>query len=196
MFIRNGNRFNIYAAQVIDDFQYPAGYFVDPAARAAHGITEIPDPERKDTKFYFVQETNEAPYVINTPKSLDQVKDMIWADIKSHRDNLQAGGYQVAGNWYHSDEKSKIQQLALVIAGANLPPSLQWKTMDGTMVAMNQTLAAQIFQAAVTHETTVFAVAESHRASINALQTVEQIAAYDWSTGWPAIYEPAEVVEE
>jgi hypothetical protein len=190
MFIRNGLRFNIHAAQLIDDVQYPAGYFLDQAAREEFDITEIHEPERKDERFYFVQEIDEAPYVINTPKSLESVKDYVWSRIKAHRDTLQGGGYKVGDKWFHSDDKSKIQQLALVMVGGNLTPGLQWKTMDGTKVEMTPTLAGQVFQAALTQETTVFAIAEAHREAINAFSTVEAIAEYDWTTGWPEVYEP------
>jgi hypothetical protein len=59
-----------------------------------------------------------------------------------------SGGYVVGGHWFQSDSASRIQQLSLVVMGANLPPGIQWKTLAGTFVAMTQTLAVQIFQTA------------------------------------------------
>lgn len=188
MFIKDGKRFNIDAAVTIGDVQYPSGYFRDPITRAEHGITELPEPARGNEDFYFNQEIDESPFLLVTPRPLDQVKLAVWEKIKTYRDNLQARGYKVGDHWFHSDEKSKIQQLALVMVGANVPP-VKWKTMSGDMVTMSPELASQIFQAAMQQEMTIFAVAEMHRAAIELLETVEEVAVYDWSTSWPEVYE-------
>lgn len=116
--------------------------------------------------------------------------DEIWEKIKAEREHLSdTGGYKVVvggvDKWFHSDPKSKTQQLGLVLMGAdvvNVPP---WKTMDGTFVTMTQTLAGQIFTAAATMDGTLFAVAESHSA---AMRAAPDPAAYDYSVGWPAVY--------
>lgn len=113
-----------------------------------------------------------------------------WEAIKAKRDALSdEGGYKVVVNgvdkWFHSDSSSKIQQLSLVVMGAavsNVPP---WKTMDGTKVTLTQTLVGQIFQAAVTQDGTLFAVAENHR---TAMAASANPATYDFSGGWPATY--------
>lgn len=113
-----------------------------------------------------------------------------WEAIKAHRDMLSdSGGYSVtvsgAPKWFHSDNKSKIQQQALVMLGASIPAGLQWKTMDGTFVAMTQALAGQVFAAAVAQDSAIFAAAETHRAAM--LQAADPDA-YDFSGGWPAVY--------
>ena len=113
-----------------------------------------------------------------------------WEAIKIHRDKLSdTGGYKVVvggvDKWFHSDAKSKVQQIGLVLMGAaaaNVPP---WKTMDGTFVAMSPTLAGQIFTAASTMDGALFAAAETHRA---AMEASADPAAYDFSGGWPAVF--------
>lgn len=112
-----------------------------------------------------------------------------WERIKGHRDNLSDnGGYKVAVNgidkWFHSDAKSKTQQIGLVLAGANAN-GIAWKTMDGTFVTMSQQLAGQIFGAAMAMEQAIFAVAEQHRASMVASASPEN---YDFSGGWPSTF--------
>ena len=116
-------------------------------------------------------------------------KAVAWEAIKAYRDLLSdTGGYTVtvAGvpKWFHSDEKSKTQQLGLVIMGASVPP-VQWKTMDGSFVTMTQALAGAIFQAAAMQDMTIFSVAETHRA--NMLASADP-ANYDFSVGWPAVF--------
>jgi hypothetical protein len=119
----------------------------------------------------------------------DEVRANQWQAIKALRDRLSdQGGYRVtvAGvpKWFHSDNKSKIQQLALTMMGASVPP-VQWKTMDGRFVTLTQALAGQIFQAAAAQDMALFAAAEAHKA---ALAQAEDPAAYVFSGGWPATF--------
>lgn len=115
--------------------------------------------------------------------SLDGVKSDIWNRIKEERDRrTQAGGYNVGNKWFHSDQFSRSQQLGLVLLGANIPAGLQWKTMDGSFVTMTQQLAGQILAAGAASDQAIFAVAETHKA---ALEACNDPSAYDFSGGWP-----------
>jgi len=129
-----------------------------------------------------VDETySEAP---PTP-TVDQIKAQVWQDIKNERDRRKAGGVKVGAKWFHSDDGSRIQQIGLVMMGAGIPADLQWKTMDGSFIAMNQTVAGAVFAAAAANDQAVFAVAEGHRV---AMEASADPASYDYSTGWPKIY--------
>ena len=109
-----------------------------------------------------------------------------WAAIKRLRDiKAQAGGYQVAGKWFHSDTFSRTQQMGLVMMGANIPNGLQWKTMDGTYVTMTPTLAQQVFAAAAAQDAAIFAHAEQLRAQVFAAQDPSSV---DITSGWPLGY--------
>lgn len=127
----------------------------------------------------------EAVSLSNPPKSHDSV----WQEIKAERDQRKAGGVKVtiadADKWFHSDDPSRIQQLGLVMMGANIPANLQWKTMDGTFVTMTQALAAQVFQAVAAYDVAVFGAAETHRTAMEASQNPGD---YDYSAGWPETY--------
>jgi hypothetical protein len=91
----------------------------------------------------------------------------------------------VGTNWYHSDDTSRIQQIGLVMLGANMPNNIMWKTMLGDFVLMTPTLASQIFQAAMVSDMTIFTVAEQKRQAMLALSDPRN---YSWDTGWPPIY--------
>lgn len=108
-----------------------------------------------------------------------------WEAIKAERDRRKSLGVAAGGKRFHSDDASRIQQLALVMMGAGIPAGLMWKTLDGSFVAMTQALAGQIFANTAAQDAAVFAAAESHRAAINALSDPVGIAAYDHLTGWP-----------
>lgn len=109
--------------------------------------------------------------------------DSIWDKIKAERDRRKLeGGYQAGGYWFHSDTFSRTQQIGLVIMGAAIPPGLMWKTMSGEFVAMTQTLAGQVFQAAAAHDMDIFTAAETHKA---AMEASADPGSYDFSVGWP-----------
>ena len=120
------------------------------------------------------------------PAVLADRRAAVWEQIKAHRDAVKTQGVQVGANWFHSDDSSRIQQLGLVMMGANLPANVQWKTMSGTFVTMTPTLAGQIFQATAARDMAVFAVAEQHKAGVWA---AADPSAYNWQTGWPASYQ-------
>jgi hypothetical protein len=116
-------------------------------------------------------------------QSASQFQTTKLAAIKAERDRrIQSGGYKVGTKWFHSDQKSRSQQLGLVLLGANIPAGLQWKTMDGSFVTMTPQLASQILVAAAASDQAIFAVAEAHKA---AMESSADPASYDFSAGWP-----------
>lgn len=109
----------------------------------------------------------------------------VWEAIKTERDRRKAGGVKVSAKWFHSDDASRIQQLALVMMGGGLPAGLQWKTMDGSFITMTPALAQQVFTGQAASDQTIFAVAEQHRV---AMEASADPASYDYSTGWPQVF--------
>jgi hypothetical protein len=74
MFIdSNKLRINIYAPYESEDGTRYVD-LTDPVIREKIGVTEIPDPECKNEKYYYVQEIPESPYVTNTPKDFEMCK--------------------------------------------------------------------------------------------------------------------------
>lgn len=117
--------------------------------------------------------------------NLSSAKATAWGAIKAERDRRKAGGVKVGAKWFHSDDASRIQQLALVMMGAGLPAGLQWKTMDGSFITMTPALAQQVFTGQAASDQAIFAVAEGHRV---AMEASADPAAYDHSTGWPKVF--------
>ena len=105
---------------------------------------------------------------------------------QSERDRRKHdGGYKVGTNWFHSDDTSRIQQIALTIMGANMPANIMWKTMSGSFVLMTPTLAGQIFQAAAASDMALFAIAEQKKQAMLASSSPTE---YNYLTGWPKAY--------
>ena len=115
-------------------------------------------------------------------------KEHVWRAIQAERDRRKAGGVQVGAYWFHSDDTSRIQFLGLLMYGANMPAGIMWKTMSGAFVQMTPTLAQQIFGTVGAKDTSIFTVAEQHKA---AMLASSDPASYNYLTGtpaWPTIY--------
>ena len=127
------------------------------------------------------------------------VKAAIWDVIKVERDRRKTGGFKVGAQWFHSDADSRIQHLGLkdkardlIAAGGATTDNLtvlgqpvRWKTMDGSFAIVTAQLAFEIVAAAGDLDARLFAVAETHRA---AMEAAADPAAYDFSAGWPETF--------
>lgn len=119
---------------------------------------------------------------------VQDTRENVWRLIQAERDRRTQGGVRVGTNWFHSDASSRIQQLGLVMFGANLPPGIMWKTLGGSFVEMTPTLAVQIFQTTAVHDQQVFAVAEQRRAIMNSMADPENYDHLSGSPTWPATF--------
>lgn len=186
------------------------------------GNVPITDAEADDIRL------SQLPVVV--PPTIKEIKASQWEAIKAKREHLSdTGGYSVSIphtvitntieivdgvevitpvetivntlKWFHSDGKSKTQQLGLTrkadrieaaagdmsanFTGPGPGGTLPWKTMDGSYALMTGNLAQAIFAAAEAQDMAIFAVADYHGAMMAASADP---SAYDFSGGWPATY--------
>jgi hypothetical protein len=121
--------------------------------------------------------------VLQAP-SIEEIKQEKWQQIKAKRDFLTMnGGYLIAGKWFHSDEKSRIQQLGLL--QGPIPSGLYWKTMDGSFQLMTTEIAQAILSAAIAQDKNLYTIAEIHKA---AMENSSEPENYDFSSGWPNLF--------
>ncbi len=115
-----------------------------------------------------------------------------WERIKAERDRRKYLGVKVGEHWFHSDDPSRIQQIALAMMGNAIPAGMMWKTLTTTpppvFVEMTPALAQGIFTATAASDAAIFAAAETHRIAMEASASPES---YDCSVGWPASIEDA-----
>lgn len=173
-------------------FDAPAGFYCDdihgdsvPASAIKISLekyVELRDGVQAGKRI--AKDANGEPVLQDQPR--DVIEARVIADIKEERDRrTQGGGYKVGAKWFHSDQFSRGQQLGLVLLGAGIPAGLQWKTMDGSFVAMTQALAGQILAASAAADNAIFAAAEAH---IAAVQKAPDPTDYDFSSGWPSSF--------
>ena len=182
---KNERFFNVAATVKHDGATYNGNVLNFPDVVAELGLHEVelePLPLDYSTDTHYLTMQDSAPYRVVTRKSDEQIGELRWSKIKTKRDSLiENGGCLVAGKWFHSDAKSKQQQIALTLAGASVP-TIPWKTMDGSFITLSQSLVAQVFQAQMLREQAIFAHAETLNADPEA----------DIDAGWPEHYEAAQ----
>ncbi|EJX0630319.1 DUF4376 domain-containing protein [Salmonella enterica] len=117
---------------------------------------------------------------------LTQVKTQFIEAIKAHRDIVTADYIVIEGHHFHSDVNSRIQQITLTKmaqAGA-VPPGLMWKTKNNGLIKLTNEIAAQFESVTIDHDMRLFANAQRHIAAVEALEDIEAVQGYDYSTGW------------
>ena len=124
---------------------------------------------------------------IDTKALKAQAQAQAWEAIKQKRHDNTRGGVFIksVGKWFHNDDPSRTQYLALQVL-PSLPPGLMWKTMDNTFVKMTKALLAEIAMTMLLEEQVNFANAENHR--VEMLKADDPLS-YDYSTGWGKTYE-------
>lgn len=124
-------------------------------------------------------------WVLSVEKSV--LQDEIWEQIKQKRHTITRGGVYVKSvkKWFHTDDASRTQYLALQIL-PQLPPELIWKTMDNSFVKMDKALITELAMTILQTEQADFANAENHKAL---MMQADNPLEYDYSKGWTAIYD-------
>jgi hypothetical protein len=136
------------------------------------------------------------------PPTIAELKLAKIEAVKAERDRLiVVGGHKIGDNWYHSNEISLIQQIALngiadkmIAAGATdgaLITATPWKTLGGTFVSLTVGIAKNFIASALNQQSLMFSAAQTKiTQEIPALNTVEAVNAYDVLAGFPATYKP------
>lgn len=110
----------------------------------------------------------------------------VWEKIKQKRhENLRGGVYvESVGKWFHNTDEAR-QQYTFMRTLPQLPPDLQWKTMDGGFVNLTRALLDELSLKLLADEQQDFANAERHRVLMEQSDDPET---YDYSDGWTENY--------
>lgn len=160
------------------------------------GITKVPtgkapdiEPHPDTLAYWGWLDAGNVPLPADLPPIADR-RATVWESIKAERDRRAAMGVKVGTHWFHSDQKSRTQQLGLVLLGQGIPAELKWKTLTFTpppvFVTMTPALAVGIVQSTAASDTAIFTAAEVHRMTMEASAAPQD---YDFSTGWPVSIE-------
>ena len=210
MFLRNGQRISLDRDLTLVTGEeengtpitttYPAASLRNASLQAELGITEVADPVRPDERRFFVTQNEDGTYA-TTPRPIDQGIHPVWERIQAQRDAVSAGGVLVAGQWFHTDQDSRIRYVGLlritdamkaggaigstaVVNPATGAPIL-WKVMDGSRVPLTVQMVDDIFAATTLLDMAAFEIAETHKTAMAAMGNPFD---YNLQAGWPPVY--------
>lgn len=134
-------------------------------------VAEIPQPE---------------PEPQSVPPTLDDVKAIKLTKLAEKRYEVETGGITVGGINVKTDRESQATLTgAWVTVQINPTALIDWKGADGWAQidkATVELLAGEVG----THVQRCFSREKAHCDAIDALATIEAVAAYDITTGWEA----------
>lgn len=185
MFIYNGQRFDINAEHRIGGVTYPAGWFRDPASRAALGIIEVAEQPRPDDSLYWVTDNGDGTYTA-TERDIADLRAKWRSDLAARRYAVETGGAVINAIPFATDPVSQTKIVGAAVA-AMLDPllELKWKTETG-FVDLDAATITAVAQAVRAHVQAAFDNEAALAAQINAATTLAELQAIDLSAGWPA----------
>lgn len=106
--------------------------------------------------------------------------------IKAHRDLMTSDYIVIEGNHFHSDANSRIQQMSLTKMGQakQIPANLMWQTKNNGLIPLTNEIAAQFEMVTMDHDMRLFANAQRHIATVEAITDIKALQDYDYSAGW------------
>ena len=128
--------------------------------------------------------------------ALQSDQAIAWKQIEEKRDRLEetsgilvvdAGGKHY---WFQSDHRSKTKLMHMLILKADCP-SVEWKSLDGTVVSLSHDLLLAYGKASVTHHNKIYKVANIHRQK---MLLSDNPLAYNFNDGWPITYTQTEAL--
>lgn len=107
------------------------------------------------------------------PRTLDEIKDQKWTEIKSGRDQLEFGGFEFEGGIYDSDQVSQGRIMGAAAAGVGQV----WTLADNTTVELNRDELKELYTALQQHIASAHERGRIARQLIYEAETKEQVEA-------------------
>lgn len=105
------------------------------------------------------------------PRSLDEIKAQKWAEIKSHRDQLEFGGFEFDGNIYDSNQVSQGRIMGAAVAGIDQT----WTLANNTTVELTAQQLKELYAALQAHIANAHERGRIARQLIFEAETQEQV---------------------
>lgn len=169
---------------LLDEFGFFTGLVESPVI---HTEADIPLPPFLSSLYYFEKgqwaclENRTEDYLSidrlnkcwKDNRTLDQIKDQKWADIKAMRDQLEFGGFEYKGNIYDSDQVSQGR----ILGAANLGIDQVWTLADNSTVYLNSDELVDLYAALQEHISNLHERSRIARGKIESAQTIQEVEA-------------------
>jgi len=107
------------------------------------------------------------------PRTLDEIKDQKWIEIKVMRDSLEFGGFEFEGGVYDSDQVSQGRIMGAAAAGLDQV----WTLADNTTIDLSASQLQQLYAALQAHIANAHERGRIARQLIHEAETKEQVEA-------------------
>lgn len=122
-------------------------------------------------------------------RTLEEVQTLKKKEINTHRDTILNSGVVYEGHIYDSDEtgRSNLSGIATAIAnGIPLPEGFTWRDAANVEHSMNEADLLNFSVTMINFVNACYSISWVHKNAIDALQTIEEVEEYDYTTGWPS----------
>jgi len=121
--------------------------------------------------------------------TVDELKDGLKSEVNVLREKKLGQGVNFNGNYFETDERSRNNLTAMVAkltaSGASLPGKFTWRSSDNKSISMTQKDLVAFHSAVTDWVTSIYIASWNHKDSIDALETIEDVEAYDIYKEWP-----------
>ena len=116
---------------------------------------------------------------------LQQAKDNKIAELDAYDSSEDVNGFELGGNtmWLTVEERQQIATQISASEAVGRETMTRW--FGGASFTFPLTVWKQMLTALEVYAGDAINVTESHRAAINALDDIEDVEAYDFTTGYP-----------
>ena len=142
-------------------------------------VTGTPTPE-------MLAEWGFIPYTPPVPeRTLDIAKSDKIAEITAYDTSDAVNSFTLDGDvrWISRDDRISTMNSTTILKNAGVETTTQW--FDGQKYTLSCDTLIQMLQALEIYALTCYNVTEEHKAAVNALTTIEEVDAYDYTIGYP-----------
>lgn len=126
------------------------------------------------------------PYTPPVPeRSLEIAKSEKIAQITAYDTSEVVNSFTLDGDvrWISRDDRISTMNSTTILKNAGVETTTQW--FDGQKYTLSCDTLIQMLQALEIYALACYNVTEEHKAAVNALTTIEEVDAYDYTTGYP-----------
>lgn len=107
------------------------------------------------------------------PRSLDQIKEQKWLEVKQQRETTEFGGFSFNGYKFDSDEKAQSR----IIAASALGVEVEWTLFDNTVISLTGEQLQLLRQALAEHVSMCHSRSRQARERISCAESIDELEA-------------------
>ena len=134
---------------------------------------------------YIAEEIEDVEMPARPQPSVEQVREWKLQAITQHDCSDAVNSFTVNGVpfWLNKADRVGLMNSTTILKEANEPTTTLW--MNGVKLVLPCDLVLQILAAIEIYALECYGVTETHKSAVNALTSVEEIEAYDHTSGYP-----------